>query len=261
MRKCAFCPSTKLTLEHIWGDWINKIIPPTPTTNRRKTRPDGPLKEWTTIGVDYAAKAVCAHCNNGWMSDLECNEAKPILSDMIRYGGAVSLLPRGIASIAAFAFKMTVIATCTGYQHQPYFSESERYEFARTLKVPEGVQMWLFALHTPGRLTAKVNSYLGRLPANVIQRFEMYIGTFAIGYFGVQVVATRWSNPHLSSLLGRFPGLREADIWRGVTVNLWPSDGTPVIWPPRFNIGDDYLDEFCTRWRNVSLPQSWVAES
>lgn len=258
MRTCAFCPSTKLTREHIFGDWINKIIPPNPTTNRRRTSPDGPIKEWTTLGVDYTAKVVCAKCNNEWMSEFEEQEAKPTLSDMIRYGGSVSLLPRGIASIAAFGFKMAVISNITGYQNQPYFTERERYRFAKTLKVPEGVQMWLFAFNTPGRLTAKVNSYLGRLPDEIIQRFDMYMGTFAIGYFGLQVVASRWSNPHLSAMLGRFPGLTEGDEWRGSTVTLWPNDRTPVEWPPRLYIGSNFIDQFCTRWRDLIINKDWV---
>jgi hypothetical protein len=193
------------------------------------------------------------------MSDFE-NEAKLTLADMIQHGGAVSLLPRGIASIAAFGFKMTVIANCTGYQKQPYFSADERYGFTKTLKVPDGVQMWLFALNTPGRLTAKANSYLGRLPAEVIYRFDMYTGTFAIGNFGIQVVASRWSNPHLSGMLGRFPGVAEGNHWRDATVKLWPSDGTPVIWPPRLYIANDHLDEFCTRWREISMPEEWVSK-
>ena len=155
---------------------------------------------------------------------------------------------------------MAAIANYTGYQNQPYFSEADRYGFAKTLKVPDGVQMWLFALNTPGRLTAKVNGYLGRLPAEVIQRFDMYMGTFAIGYFGIQVVASRWSNPHLSAVLGRFPGLAEGNHWRGATVKLWPSDGTPVLWPPQLYIGSNDIDEFSTRWREVSMPKEWVSK-
>jgi hypothetical protein len=99
------------------------------------------------------------------------------------------------------------------------------------------------------------------LPANVIQRFDMYIGTFAMGYFGIQVVASRWSNSHLSALLGRFPGLTEGDNWRHTTVRLWPNDGTPVVWPPQFQIGSNDIDEFCTRWREVFLPREWMAKS
>jgi hypothetical protein len=262
MRKCAFCPSTKLTQEHIWGDWINGILPPDTTyTARRKINPQGDFKEWTTIGINQTAGIACGPCNNGWMSDLETKHAKPTMSDMIRYGGAVSILPRGIASISVWAFKMNIIANFIGaLKHdEPYFSTFERYQFAKTLKIPSSVQMWLFALKTPGRITTKFNSHLGRLPSNVKFGFELYIGTFAIGYLGIQVVSSRWRNPHISSFMGPFPGVREHNKWNGTTVPLFPSDGSPVNWPPRFHLGSDSIDEFCNRWKDMAIPE-WMID-
>jgi hypothetical protein len=259
MRQCAFCPSTKLTQEHIWGDWINGILPPNTTfTTRRTTNPAGEFIEWKTEGINQTAKIVCAACNNGWMSDLENNEAKPTMSDMIRYGGYVSILPRGVASIAAFGFKMMVIANHIGMlKNKPYFCARERYDFARTLEVPFGVQIWMFALSTPGRVTGKFNSHFGRLPSHIKCGFELYIGTFAIGYLGIQVVASRWANPHLSTFLGGFPGFREPQRWKDATVSLFPSDGSPVLWPPPLHLGSDSIDEFCLRWKDLNVP-SWM---
>jgi hypothetical protein len=258
MRQCAFCPSTNLTQEHVWGDWINSILPGTTFTTRRQTNPEGNFTTWKTIGLQQTAGIACRTCNNGWMSDLESNEAKPAMADMIRYGGAVSLLPRGIASIAAWAFKMAVIANFIGkLKNDPYFSNYERYRFAETLRVPPGVQMWLFALNTPGRVVGKFNSHLGRFPANTKYGFELYIATFALGYFGIQVVASRWINPHNYSFLGPFPGMREHNKWNGVTVPLFPSDGSPVVWPPRIHLNSDSLDQFITRWKNWDVP-TWM---
>lgn len=103
MRECAFCPSTKLTLEHVWGDWINGIVPQVTYTTQRKISLVDFAEPWKTIGIRQTAKVVCRNCNNHWMSDLETKQAKPAMADMIRYGGAVSLLPKGIASISAWA--------------------------------------------------------------------------------------------------------------------------------------------------------------
>jgi hypothetical protein len=103
MRECAFCPSTKLTLEHVWGDWINGIVPQVTYTTQRKISLVDFAEPWKTIGIGQTAKVVCRNCNNHWMSDLETKQAKPAMADMIRYGGAVSLLPKGIASISAWA--------------------------------------------------------------------------------------------------------------------------------------------------------------
>ena len=261
MRTCAFCPSTKLTQEHVWGDWVNGILPPDTTfTTTRKTSPDDYSKPWKTIGIQQTAGVVCRVCNNGWMSDLETNEAKPTMADMIRHGGAVSLLPRGITSIAAWAFKMTVLANFIGLlKNEPYFSTADRYNFAKTMQVPAGIQMWLFALNTPGRVTGKLNSHLGRLPVHVKYAFDLYIATFALGYVGVQVIATRWKNPHVSTFLGPFPGLGEPNKWNGATVPLFPSDGSPVLWPPQLHLSSNSIDEFCNRWKDLTMPQ-WMVD-
>jgi hypothetical protein len=261
MRKCAFCPSTKLTQEHVWGDWVNGILPPTRFTTIRKTSFEDEGTPWKTIGLQQTAGVACRACNNGWMSDLETNEAKPAMADMIRYGGAVSLLPRGIASLSAWAFKMSVIANFVGkLRDEPYFGDYERYRFAETLKVPSGIQMWLFAVNTPGRVMGRFNSHIRRMPIDLKYGFEMYVATFAIGYLGVQLVAPRWANPHVSVFMGQFSGVREDNKWNGTTVPLFPSDGSPALWPPRLHLGSDNLDEFCNRWTDMSVP-TWMSDS
>lgn len=257
MRQCAFCRSTKLTREHIWSDWINRVLHPTVYTVRRKTSEHGSFTQWRTAGLQQTAKVVCKQCNNGWMNQLEQYEAKPAMADMIRYGRAMSILPNGISSIAKFAFKMTVIANHIALTDAtPYFSIADRYRFAQTLELPPGLQMWLFALNTPGRVTGKLNSHLGRAPIEVKHRFELYICTFAIGYLGVQVIHPRWVNPNLSAFI-RFPGLRPPSEWDSATVEIWPNSGKAVLWPPPLHLGIDSIDAFCNRWKHLDTP-NWM---
>jgi hypothetical protein len=260
MRTCAFCPSTKLTQEHVWGDWVNGILPQVKYSTSRKKHPDDNPVPWQSTGIQQTAKVVCGDCNNGWMSDLENEHAKPTMSDMIRYGRAMSILPRGIASLSVWAFKMAVIANFIGkLKNEPYFSDYERYRFAQTLQIPSGVQMWLFSLYTPNRVIGRFNSHLGRAPVNVKYGFEMYIATFAIGFFGLQVVASRWINPHVSAFMGQFPGLRQRHRWDEVATPFFPSDGSPVLWPPRLHLRSDDLDEFCNRWKDIEI-HPWMVD-
>jgi hypothetical protein len=83
----------KMSGEHLWSDWITKVLPP---MRHHFTLRDqfGGVEQFTKTSLDLTAKVVCEQCNNGWMNDLENNEAKPALTDMIRYGNPVSLLPR-----------------------------------------------------------------------------------------------------------------------------------------------------------------------
>jgi hypothetical protein len=259
MRQCAFCTSTKLSKEHVWSNWINKCIPPV-TFTIRKSLKEGNFKEWTMEGLRQTAFAVCKECNNGWMSLLEAREAKPALSGLIRYGAPLSILPNAVRSIAIFAFKTAVIANSIGdLRDTPYFCTADRYHFAKTLEIPHGVQVWLFAVDAPGRVTGKLNSHFGRLPIATKFGFDLYICTFVIGFVGIQVVASRWANPHVAAFIPRFPGVRESRNWNGTTVPIWPSNGGAIVWPPERPIRLDQVPEFCNRWKDARLPE-WIVK-
>jgi len=80
-------------------------------------------KTWKSKSLDAVVRVVCETCNNGWMSDLDA-EASATMSNMIRYGSAVSLLPIGIASIAMFAYKAAVVVNCAERGGRPILSPS-----------------------------------------------------------------------------------------------------------------------------------------
>lgn len=250
MRTCIFCPSTNLNREHIWSDWINKCVPKTMYTFRRKNK-SGQYHYWQSPELNLKAKVVCKNCNGGWMNRLEQFEAKPSMCDMIGRGGAVSLLPRGIASIVAFAFKTSVLSNHIGvYSHDPFFTVEQRYTFRDTLQVPAGVHVWLFSVNTPVGISGKLNSYFGRI-LDVEDRFKIFVCTFSIGFLGIQLLASKWENP--AGRVSPFPHIRQAHAWGKIAVPLFPNDGTPVPWPPPFQVSHDAINEFCNRWKSVDF--------
>jgi hypothetical protein len=187
------------------------------------------------------------------MSDLEAKEAMPAMADMIRYGGAVSILPRGIASIAAFAFKTSIVSNACGfYSHQPFFTIRQRYHFRQTLNVPAGVHIWLFSVNTPGAISGKLHSHFGNIKAEVKYGLKIYVCTFSIGFLGFQLVACKWLNPRLRNVLP-FPRLRQPHAWNEIAVPLFPNNGTPVPWPPPLQVRYDAINEFCNRWKSVDF--------
>jgi len=221
-------------------------------TFRRRNK-DGEYDYWQSPELNFKAKVVCRNCNGGWMSRLEYLEAKPSMCDMIGRGGAVSLLPRGIASIAAFAFKTSVLSNRTGvYSDEPFFTIKQRYNFRRTLKVPPGVQVWLFSVKTPAGTGGKLNSYFGNI-VNVEQAFTIYVCTFSIGFLGLQLVASKWTNPRLRNRVPP-PQLRQPNTEDNIAVPIWPNDGTPVLWPPRNHVSYDSINEFCDRCKAWDFP-------
>lgn len=257
MRECLFCGSPKVSREHMWSDWVNKCLPTT-MFNVTKSDRDGNVTKWKSEGLAQTVRAVCEQCNNGWMSRLENEEAKPSLSGLIKYGAPVSVLPIGIKAIATYALKMAIIANATGeLADHPYFSTPERHCFAKNLEIPMGIQIWLYALNAPGKVTGVFNSHTRRISVPIKYPFETCVSTFGIGFLGFQVVATRWVNPHLTPFLGGFPGLIENPKWMGRTVQLWPNRGKSIVWPPPFPIQDDGLREFINRWDKVT-PPAWM---
>jgi hypothetical protein len=186
------------------------------------------------------------------MSDLETKEAKPSMADMIRYGGAVSLLPRGIESIAAFAFKTAIVSNSSGfYSDKPFFTIRQRYHFRRTLEVPAGVHVWLFSVKTPVGISGKLNSYFGNI-INVDNGFKLFACTFTIGFLGLQLVSLKWFNPRLRNIVP-LPGIRQDNRFDNVSVPVFPSNGLPVLWPPRDHIHHDAINEFCHRWKEFDF--------
>jgi hypothetical protein len=221
-------------------------------TFRRRNK-HGKYNYWQSPELNLKAKVVCTKCNGGWMSDLETKEARPSMCDMIRYGGAVSLLSRAIFSITAFAFKTSILSNHTGeYSHDPFFTVEQRHAFRDTLQVPDGVHVWLFSVNSPLGVSGKLNSFFGRI-VNVEDRFKIFVCTFSIGFLGLQLVATQWENPN-----GRrapFPSIRQPHGWNDVAVPLWPNEGTPVLWPPPVHVSNNAIDQFCNRWKGFDYSQ------
>jgi hypothetical protein len=255
VKECAFCPNPADSKEDIFSKWMSRLLGPHPYQFRR-WNVGGRIDTFKGKHLNYKAPVVCTKCNNEWMSDLENKEAKPILAGMIAHGFPLSILPRGLASLAAFAFKTTVVINHMRQDWPPFFSRGQRHEFARTLRIPSGVQMWIA---TRGRKrTGRVYSLIGRTPRNILGGFELYICTFAISYVVLQVVAARWSS---NSLLREypFPGFRQDARLDSAATPFWPLDGKPVQWPPPQFLSDDAFEAYCNRWKDFEVPQWMMA--
>src|SRR6266568_2576585 len=113
---CAFCQQeATMTGEHIWSDWVNRLLGQHKyITYRKDIYRTNPIPEtysqWITNGFNLRAKVVCKECNNGWMSDLENTHAKPVITRMVLSQEKLFLSEAERRSLAAFAFKVAVVA-------------------------------------------------------------------------------------------------------------------------------------------------------
>ena len=248
-KKCIFClREAKMSGEHIWSDWMGKLLPAKSRYYMRHLDPVTKTESrWQSSGLDMTTKVVCEPCNNGWMSQLE-NRVKAVLKDMFLYGKKVTLQRPEIELIAAFAFKTAVVADHTNPGRNPFFTSATRRKFATSLVVPAGVQMWLAMLDNPlGRSGYFEGGYLKGVQSP-IEGFESYIFTYVAGFVALQVVGSRWLNP---LRIGKsYPVLHEDPAWSNFTALFWPYGVTPVLWPPiKHLVTRRDVAVFAKRWK------------
>lgn len=248
-RKCAFCGRVAtLTGEHIWSDWVGRLLVPR-KIRYKWTEADGTVKEWHKTGLDAKVKVVCDTCNNGWMSDLE-NTAKPIVQDMILDPKDVTLGPAELKIIAALAFKSAIIADHIRLNKLRFlYDAAQRRNFAQSLTVPTGVQMWISGVEAQCGILKGGDSTTGRWAAT---GFRINVCTYAIGHLVLQVTCTRWNKG--SNRRKHAPGkLTQADEWGLVSTPFWPLPPEPVTWPPPNWMTKDSLDTFADRWKKLLI--------
>jgi hypothetical protein len=92
MAGCIFCGGAPLTREHLWPDWLRRELGAVGRSAHRLEQDEDGLETrdvaFETPPFTQQVRAVCAPCNNGWMSELEA-AAKPILLPLIEGRGGV----------------------------------------------------------------------------------------------------------------------------------------------------------------------------
>jgi hypothetical protein len=207
----------------MWSAWIERLfIDYKGVYSFRTMGTDDTTHQWKSRAIDLKAHVVCEECNSTWMSAVD-EEAKKTMKDMIRYAGWVSLLPKGIASIAVFAFKTAVVADHVRPKRKPFFSPASRRRFATTREIPHGVQMWLGLFRGKHLLSGRYTTHYARINTGRFRGHEIYIFTYVAGYLALQVTAFRWAS--IVKKPPYQPVLTQNPEWAKASIPLWPSDG------------------------------------
>jgi len=258
MPYCAFCSrSATLTGEHIWSQWMGKLFPEQRLVFRKQLANDPVVRIWETSSVDLTVKIVCEPCNNGWMSDLEAQHAKPAMQDMILSDRPVLLSAERIYSISVFAFKTAVIGYHMERKISPsfpasVFSRSHLRRFATSLRIPAGVQVWIGCIGTDDPRHGLFRMRYAKTPPGFVNGFKLYACTFGIGRFVLQLVATEWTKGSLRRRM--VPNVGQNPIWNSMAIPVWPTLGQAVQWPPSQQMRDDTVNGFSDRWRRFTVP-------
>ena len=242
-KQCAFCPHIgKLSAEHVISNWINALFPGKKlfTVKDEKGRI---IRREAKLKIDWTAKVVCKKCNETWMSDIESQHAKRVISDLIEGRVNVPISASDARSVALFAYKTAVVIDHSQRSRQPFFAERVRYAFREGFQIPTSVQMWMcrFGPRTRGEIHALYHS--GQVsPTNPI---HFYVCTVAIGHFVFQVVAVKQIDGS-----GFFPKPGFEDI----SVPLWPRVPSNFVWPAQDILRTEAdFEEYSLRWGTVSV--------
>jgi hypothetical protein len=267
-RQCIFCTHKADSKEHVWSNWILSLLPSTNNGIFVQKLADGTERKWPTSKPELKIGVVCKrNCNNGWMSAKLEAPMKLATSDIIVQNRKKAFTKLECCAIAAWAFKTTILANHMNLHGEPFFSVDQRRAFATSLKIPQGVQVWI-ARRNAGHLTATYWSQLSTKQAAAPitphlktlsispYRFETYVCVLSVGYLLLQVVAARWADRKIANLVD-FPSITQPEVFNSYAIPIWPRSELSVNWPPRHAVGNDIFDTFINRFDRFSVP-AWM---
>lgn len=222
---CVFCGGGPTTKDHVWPDWVGKLIRDHTGVDSYPTTVGD--KEWVSPRIDFQVKRVCEPCNSGWMSRME-RTVQPFLGTMI-LGDPSSATLSTIQQrrLAAWAVKLALMLDFA-HEKNPIIPPSEYEMFYKRRRPHSGMTVWLTAYsgshwgawaHRTS-LHHRRRAFKAVLPAP--EHENLYILTFTvfrvvfqvIHYFGGQGIKVEESWPWTQSL-----------------IPLWPRGNEPVVWP------------------------------
>jgi len=250
MKKCAFCPQDAVERggEHIFDDWLNRSFPPSKRSFKWSSS-SGETRQYEKRKLDEKIPTVCSDCNNRWMSQLT-KRIKMGFESVIVENRSLSLLPSGIALLAAFTFmKAAVAASQLAGDDEPFFTRGDRERLRISLEAPSpSVRMWIAAfrgraLHSGRFVPAVVSTDDPRLAG-----VEYFTFTYLVGHLLIQLLGCRWKKINNRGL--PLPMLRPDPYWSEASIQFWPPDNDMrLTWPPSLYFDDDGLERYIDRFK------------
>jgi hypothetical protein len=239
-RKCLFCSEDATSKEHVWPQWILKLLPPRRPVRQRL----GTGKEVTYSG-DFKLKGVCSACNNGWMSELE-TEVRPILGPLVQ-DLSIQLDLEDQKKLARWAFKTAIVLEGTKERSMKrYFASGLGPALGTGSDILGRTMIWIGRSSESG-LYARASDVRYDLDDQNLSA-EATVTTMVVGHVVLQVMSAIFPVEKDSETV-RIP-LYIGD-WEKVLAKIWPASRV-FTWPPPQSIGSGglfTLDRVADRWK------------
>src|SRR5271157_4882068 len=143
--------------------------------------------------------------------------------------------------------------TCEGLAQKPYFPLRCGVALLPRLLFPMEFKCGFpLLLKGRGARPAFSKATLSKLPTALSMVSSCMCSHLGAGHLVIQVAVSRWTKNFLRR--NSFPRITQNPYWDNLATPFWPSNGTPVLWPPPKHLSDEMIDTFCCRWRNVTVP-------
>lgn len=212
---------------------------------------DNILRQWKNDEIDITVNVVCKPCNEGWMSDLEEEHARPAMSEMILGHSVPSLDSSRAKAIARFACKTAMVVDYMRPADTSFFTKSDRLRFSDSLSIPNQLQVFL-ACFSPG-VSGRLHAFRYSDYPDFEDILSVYVCTYGVGRLIFQVVAAKFP-------IG-FPSFYPIAGFEHLAIPLYPELPTDISWPlPNFIADRAHFEGFSTRWSSIGIPQWWIDE-
>lgn len=238
---CVFCNNPGVTKQHMWPDWLKKIIPREGNKHSQNTiltklishktvfvQPDIKFKRGP-IGA-RKIRNVCGKCNSGWMSRLE-ESARLALTSIVLCEEKI-LTEKELLSIASWSAMTSIVAEYTDPKTQSIPEEDRRTIMNHGIP-PSNWHIWLGNYN--GEKWKQRYRHLGMacaikapiIPSNISCNTQS--STFVVGSLFLYTFCSK-----IPSIVPAF----SADIEEKL-LKIWPTVPSESGWPLGKDISDN----------------------
>lgn len=242
MRQCLFCARGANSREDAWPRWITDQFKCDRPIQLDAERQGIPLKPWHVYQPELVVRAVCEHCNNGWMSQLE-NRAKPILQPLLE-GRRCGLDIADQTTIALWTLKTAMVLEGLDPAERRVYTQVEREHLRALSAIPVRTSVWICKAVDPSYFMSTKNRHLAHQDvaspsgASITLAFSHVV----LQAFTIRVPANVGPATRVTVDVRRGP-------WEITTVRVWPAQTSTVSWPPVMGLnGEAGLDSLAERF-------------
>jgi hypothetical protein len=224
---CIFCNQPADSEEDAFPKWLIRWLDeryPGPQESSDSREP--PLVE-RVIGLGgepevrfgtlkIAIKCVCEPCNNRWMSVIQNNHAKPVLTRLLEQR-SVTLSLQECRSLALWGVMTSMVLDALNDPKHWRFTDLERCLFWKKRLIPDNTQIWIGKWNDPTG-----PSFVGHLLARDGTPHKAVVNTIGLGTLIFQIVKI---NANVSPLT-------RTGSWHHSLLQIYPLQGNPIAYPP-----------------------------